>query len=206
MRDVGASELIVLTFDRDGRIARERTYSDQSTLETQADGDPDAAKIPAIPTTTELHVARAATTDPAVLAWTDASEAKLSRDNADPTVIDEHAGWDCSLGFHGTTREQLATAATPWHTAFPDSKYTATNVWSVEDYVIVEERFTGTQQGKLFDIEASHRPVSWHWIKIWRVDGGKIVHGWQWGNWNELERQITTPATPKHKPACSISS
>jgi hypothetical protein len=48
--------------------------------------------------------------------------------------------------------------------------------------------------------------VTWKWLKIWRVDHGKIVRGWQWGDWKELEAQISTPSKPKHKPACSIES
>jgi ketosteroid isomerase-like protein/predicted ester cyclase len=204
VHDIGGTEFSVLWFDRDGLIARERSYQEQETLDEQAAGEPDASPLPVISAAMEVH-AGSSPDDAAAVAWANGVMAKSTRSDAETlAVYDEHIKWDCALGAHLSSRAELVAPLAHFRTAFPDQQYTATNVWPVEDYIIVEETLTGTHQGDLGSFVASHKPVSWHWIEIWQVQGDQIVHGWSWTNLKELEQQIGLPTKSKLHPACSV--
>jgi uncharacterized protein (TIGR02246 family) len=204
--DVGETELSVLWFDATGHIAREHAYQEQATLDAQASGEADAEPIPSIPTKTEVHAADTGADDAKIVAWANGVEAAESRSDAEGlAAFDEHVTWDCALGFHGTSRADLAKALGHWRAAFPDEKWVATQVWPVEDYVIVEETFTGTQKGKFGPLEASGKAVTWRWAEVWQVKDGHIARGWSWANFNELRAQIAGPVPPPSvKAACSV--
>jgi len=204
LHDVGGTEISTMWFDRDGHITRERSYSEEASLESQAEGDADAEPIPEIPTTTEVHVAGDTTHDAERIAWAKDVEAKNSAsDESNLATIADTFTWDCALGFHSSSRDALAKTLGRWRAHFPDEKWVATNVWPVEDYLIVEELFTGTHEGDMGPFKASHHPVQWHWLEIWQTKDAKIAHGWSWANFNELRPQIELQPEAKRKPAAA---
>jgi uncharacterized protein (TIGR02246 family) len=208
LHDVGQSEAITFWFDHAGKITHERSYQEQEHLDDQAAGDPGADPLPEIPATTEVHVATSGADDARTIAWANDMEAQNSASDAHMIAsLAEPFRWDCSLGFHSSSRPAFAKALASWRTRFPDEKYVATNVWPVGDYVVVEELFTGTHEGDIGPLKASHHPVSWHWLEIWQVKDGKIARGWSWTNFGELLPQIALEppqSLAKARSACSV--
>jgi predicted ester cyclase len=207
IHDVGEDAVFVLEFDRAGKIARELDYQENATLAAQAVGEDGAPAIPALPTTREVHIGGDSPRDASLIAWANDVEARESKSLTDAlSVMDEHVAWDCALGFHGTSRDEFAKPLAHWFAAFPDMRFTATRVWPVEDYVIVDELFEGTQDGEFAGIAPTHKRVTWHWLEIWQHRDGKIVHGWSWANFEELEKQLQGPVEHKVKHACALES
>jgi ketosteroid isomerase-like protein len=208
--DVGDSELSIFWFDASGHIAKEHSYRDQPTIEAQAAGDPEAPEIPMLPDEPEIHISHGGT-DAATIGWVRDVETKWDTVDADPATHSDDLVFECVSGhFHGTSRAETVAAMKHWRTAFPRQTNRPTTIWRVGDYVILEDVFAGVQQGAVGDIKASDKNVQWHWAHVWKVANGKITRAWQWGNFDELYRQIGWPAkkatAKKVAPACSIRS
>jgi len=206
--DIGESELSILWFDRDGRIAKEHSYRDQPTLEAQAAGEPDAAELPVLPEEPELHIA-SGPTDAATLSWVRDVEAKWDTEDVDGATHSDDLQLDCMSGHaHLSSRAEAVAALKHWRTAFPNQTNRPSNIWRVGDYVILEDVFSGVQHGDLGSIKATDRPVAWHWAHVWKLASGKITRAWQWSNFDELYRQIGAPprkdGAKQVRPACSI--
>jgi ketosteroid isomerase-like protein len=206
--DIGESALSIYWFDANGRITKEHTYRDQPTLEGQAAGDPQAAEIPMLPDEPEIHITHAAT-DAATTQWVRDFETKSDTVDLDAATFTDDVVFECVPGhFHGTNRNETAEAMKHWRVAFPKQTNRESTAWRVGDYVIFEDVFQGVHEKDLGEIKASGKSVQWHWAKIVKLQGGKVSRAWQWGNFDELYRQIGAPAknpnVKKVVPACSI--
>jgi uncharacterized protein (TIGR02246 family) len=200
--DVGTTDAIVLWFDAGGRIVQEHDYQEQGTIDAQAAREADAPALPTLPATTEVHRGparvRVALADELMAASSTSDDLLLAR-------MDEQVHWDCVLGLHGTSRSDVARALAHLRQVFPHQAWKAVNAWAVDDYVLVEEQLDATQDGKFGDLEASHRPITWHFFEVWKVDGDRVVRGWTFANFEELEHQVAPERAGKpHLAACSV--
>jgi predicted ester cyclase len=195
-REVGTSELAVMTFAPDGRIREEHDYMNQGSLRLQAEGDPDAPALPEVPLTSEVH--EGAPLDAAgALAWTARYENACSNDDAAAvSMLDEHVTWRCTLGFAADSREPFPGLLAHWRAAFPDEHYTADRVWPVEDFIIVEETMTGTHKGRIGPYEGTGRRVTWHLAEVWQIKDARITHGWSYASFGELRPQVSDAPPP----------
>jgi ketosteroid isomerase-like protein len=190
---VGSTELAVLWFSPEGRIREEHDYMNEGALRLQAEGDPDAPALPEIPASTEVHDGPARD-EAGALAWTQRYEDASSNDDAAAlAMLDERITWSCTLGFTADSRAPFPKLLAHWRAAFPDEHTRADRAWPIEDFVIVEETFTGTHKGQLGPFAASGRPVTWHMAEVWQLRDGRIAHGWSYMNFGELGTQVTVP-------------
>jgi predicted ester cyclase/ketosteroid isomerase-like protein len=194
---LGATALSILSFAPDGRIQTEHYYLNEGTFERQASGDPHALAVPAIPTSTEVHVAG----DPReanLASFATDYMAANSRGDADVlALIDDKVSWTCMLGVSVQSKAELAGPLKHFRDGFPDGKWTATNAWVVEDYVIVEEKLSGTHKGKFASYEPSGRAMSWRWAEILQVKNGRIARAWSYTNFNDVVPYLTPAVAAK---------
>ena len=72
------------------------------------------------------------------------------------------------------------------HTVFPDSHHTIEDLIAERDKVVPRFRFTGTHAGEFLGVPATGKPVILTGIWIHRLEGGRIVEGRHWGQWDAL--------------------
>jgi len=77
---------------------------------------------------------------------------------------------------------------------FPDLRIEIEDMFGAGDRVAVRVRFRGTHQGTFEGVPASHRPVSFSSIEIYRLEGGKIAEEWVSPDMTGLMQQISAPA------------
>jgi predicted ester cyclase len=205
-REVGTTELAVLYFAPDGRVREEHDYMNEGFLQMQAEGDPDAPPLPEVPTTTEVHDGPPAD-ERAAYAWANRYEDTASTDDAAAIqMLDERITWRCTLGFNAESRAPFSKVLAHWRAAFPDERSRADRVWPIEDFILVEETFTGTHKGKIGPFEGSGRPVTWHFAEVWQVKDGRIARGWSYANFKEVIPQITGAPLPAPKSEVPCTS
>lgn len=70
----------------------------------------------------------------------------------------------------------------------------------VEDLVVsgnraaARMRFTGIHQATFFDIDATHREISWAGAAFFETDGSRITELWVLGDVDSVRRQLGSPA------------
>ncbi|WP_280421590.1 ester cyclase [Nocardia carnea] len=77
---------------------------------------------------------------------------------------------------HG--RDPWRRAAESIATAFPDLRYDIEDIFGAGDRVTVRLRLVGTHTGPFGDSPATHRPVEFTSIGIYRVSGNRIAEEW----------------------------
>lgn len=70
--------------------------------------------------------------------------------------------------------------------AFPDMQFTVEDMIAEGDKVVTRYYLTGTHQGEFMGIPATGKPVKIDAIWIHRLDGGRIVEGRNWGQFDAL--------------------
>ena len=71
-----------------------------------------------------------------------------------------------------------------YRTAFPDTRFEIDQQFADGDYVITRWTATGTHEGELMGMPATHKSVKVTGITIDRFEDGKVVEGWT--NWDTL--------------------
>ncbi|MEO3974973.1 ester cyclase [Streptomyces sp. CAU 1734] len=61
---------------------------------------------------------------------------------------------------------------------FPDLRITVEDMFGDGDQVAVRVRFRGTHQGIFQGVAATHRPVGFRSIEIYRIEDGRIAEEW----------------------------
>ena len=74
--------------------------------------------------------------------------------------------------------ERFKAAVQTFFTAFPDLEATILDMVVTEEKVVVRFVERGTHQGTFVGIEATGRPVEFHGIGIYRVEGGRLAEEW----------------------------
>jgi steroid delta-isomerase-like uncharacterized protein len=105
---------------------------------------------------------------------------------------------DVTMGVVNRDKQQLASFAKGFISAFPDIKFTVGAMHVDGDDATVEWTFSGTQTGDLPGIPASGRKVSVRGVSIIKLQGLKIKRQTDYWDFATLQRQLTAaPAAPK---------
>ena len=91
-----------------------------------------------------------------------------------------------------------------FHTAFPDVNVAVGKIWGAGDYVVVEDTFSGTNNGasKALGIKKkTGKPVTTHSAHVFKLEGGKVKEHWHFGNGMALAMQLGLMAPPGQKGA-----
>jgi steroid delta-isomerase-like uncharacterized protein len=81
-------------------------------------------------------------------------------------------------------REGMRAAGAMFRTAFPDWHSEMDIMVGEGDLVVEHFTASGTQQGEIFGVPPSGKPVAMPGINIWRVRDGRITE--RWGRLDEL--------------------
>lgn len=90
-------------------------------------------------------------------------------------------------------REIWTLGAQAMWQAFPDLRIEIADAFGVGDRVAVRLRFSGTHDGEFQGVPATHRPVSFTSVEIYRFESGRIAEEWVSPDIFGLMQQITTP-------------
>ncbi|GAA2876084.1 hypothetical protein Acy02nite_75790 [Actinoplanes cyaneus] len=74
---------------------------------------------------------------------------------------------------------------------FPDLRIEIADIFGAGDRVAVRLRFSGTHDGEFQGIPATHRPVSFTSVEIYRFEGDRIAEEWVSPDMLGLMQQIT---------------
>ena len=86
--------------------------------------------------------------------------------------------------------------------AFPDARQAVDTIWGAGDFVVAETTFTGTNDGPAPALgvkKATKKAVTLHRAHVFRLDGGKVLQHWIFGNGMAMAIQlglVTPPAPP----------
>ena len=76
------------------------------------------------------------------------------------------------------------------HAAFPDWHNQIDELIAVDDKVVARMTYSGTHQGRLFDVEPTGNRVTYVGAAIFRLFDGKIEDGWIVGDTQELWKAL----------------
>jgi len=86
--------------------------------------------------------------------------------------------------------EGLKQLITWFLSAFPDFHINIEDLIAEEDKVVFRSTRSGTHKGEWLGIAATGKQVTWTYISIWRIEGGKIVEEWGEGDYLGMRRQL----------------
>ena len=163
---IGHYGLSVVSFNPDGKVARESRYGELGAVMTQVGAAGAKAKprpIPDIPTAPETMIAKKEDDDKnADVAKTALAALESGKKEADFTAMltddveqDGVFHLETSKGKDGAKKFYKS-----FTTAFPDAKFEVTRALSVGDYAIVESTLRATHKGALGTIPPTKRPIA----------------------------------------------
>ena len=207
-RPTGVGGISVVTMSDEGLIKEDRRYFDMMTTQSQL--DPKAAAgsfrpVPAIPATSETHVAK---DDAATLAKVNEVYATLDTHKVDallPFYADDASFDDMSQPAAFKGKKMLKDMTSMFLVAFPDLKQVNSMQMVSDGWVISEGVLTGTHKGALGPLKASNKPVSIHYLDVWQMKDGHVVSGRSYSNGLELMMQIGAVPAPGASAAASGS-
>lgn len=86
--------------------------------------------------------------------------------------------------------EGMRQLVTWFLTAFPDFRVTIEDLIAEGDKVVFRSRRTGTHKGEWLGIAATGKQVTWTYITICRIEGGRIMEEWAEGDYLGLMQQL----------------
>ena len=94
-------------------------------------------------------------------------------------VLADNVAFSAPGGLHGEGKEACATFFGGWFAAFPDARVEVQAVYGIDEVVVEEGTFFGTQDGVLRgppgDIPPTGRPVEVKYIQVLRFRDGKHI-------------------------------
>ena len=103
----------------------------------------------------------------------EAADERAMREDLAPDFVSHSA----PPGF-STDADGFVELARHMKVGMPDGKLTIQDMFAGADKVAVRFTHTGTQQGELFGVPASNRPLTVRAIEIYRLSDGKIAEYW----------------------------
>jgi predicted ester cyclase len=196
-RPVGFQGMSIITVGDDGLIKSDHRYFDMMTQVSQLDSKAKAGTFRPVQHTPsgplEAHTSMGGGSEASDLAVVNAFYDTIDAHKVDATlnqVTNEATIEDYSQPAPMTSRAAAKAYLGTFFTAFPDLKQTRDVLIAVDGYVVSEGVLTGTHKGPLGLIKASNKPVSLHFVDVFRVKDGKISQAWSYGNNVELLVEI----------------
>ena len=196
---VGFGGVTILWFNPDGSIRQDHTYFDVQTALDQL-SDPQNLTQGVIGEFEKLQskISPVESLDADIpaqmgIALNKKDEAGFLSFFATDVVHEGVSGVSEGVGPVKESYEQMTTA-------FPDltAKYES---FAAGDYVVSEVTYTGTQLGKVNDLEPTKKQATWHGATIYLMKDGKIEHEWDYTNRVELREQLKPAKPPAVKTA-----
>lgn len=207
-KPAGQLRLHVMWFNDDGLIKEQHEYGDTSGLMQQLKGAKGAPPVPVVPTNPpEMHVAKGTPDEDKLADMGKGMDDIFSKDDPKGVAagLADDADYWLNYVSKGATKgkKDLTNELTTWFKAFPDQKWTVTNAWGIDGYLIEEHTMSGTQKGPMGPVAASNKPVAnWHFAEIIQPTAdGKMQHGWGYANLLEALAQ-----TGAFKPPAAVAA
>lgn len=169
----------VVRFAEDGRITTEASYTDQLSIAVQLGIVKGRTRgLPAFGST-EWRLADpgaddagrvARVRDALATAWTRKDRAAYESALADDVTIDE-----VSMPFEVAGRGQAVELMAAYVSAMPDLTVTVDEAWAFGDTVAMVVTMSGTQSGKMFDLDATGKRLTVHGLDVVDTKGEKIT-------------------------------
>jgi steroid delta-isomerase-like uncharacterized protein len=191
---IGHYGLSIVTFDADGKVARENRYGELGAVMTQVGAAGAKAKprpIPEVPAAPETIMAKGdedknVTAAKAALASLEnKKEADFTATLTDDVEQDGVFHLETSKGKDGAKKFFKS-----FTTAFPDAKFEVTRALGIGDYAIVESTLKATHKGALGTIQPTKRPIAVHLVDVFKMKDGKIARAWTYQNSLEMQQQL----------------
>ena len=189
---IGHYGLSVVTFDADGKVARENRYGELGSVMGQLSpgAKAKARPIPEIPPAPETFVG-AGDDKNIEIAKSAFSALEGKKEDAFTSILTEDVEQDGLFALETSKgRDGAKKFFKAFTTAFPDAKFDVSRAIAVGDYVIAESTLKGTHQGALGNIAATKRPIAIHLVDVFRIKDGKIARAWTYQNSLELQQQL----------------
>jgi predicted ester cyclase len=204
-KPAGANGASVYWFNDEGRIQRQHTYFDSSTLAVQLGGAKGKARpVPELPAgETQLIVAATAAQDnrfvDEAMAFYDSVEKREEK-----TFLAAFARDATRTSFFlPADRKGEPLAREDYRAlikAFPDLKVATSNLWGFGERVVAEVTTTGTMAGAYQGLKPTKKLATMHTLDVLRFDAdGKLVELMSYGSLAELSAAADTapPAPPR---------
>ena len=104
--------------------------------------------------------------------------------------------WHAPGGLEQHDLEAMKKVVTRFLTTFPDFRVTIEDMVAEGDKVASRSTRTGTHKGEYRGIAATGNKVTWAFISIYRIEGGKIVEEWDEGDHLSMMQQMGVIPTP----------
>jgi ketosteroid isomerase-like protein len=209
-KPAGAIRAHVMWFNDDGLVKEMHEYGDDAGVMAQMTGKKGAPPVPVLPTNApEMHIAKGTADEDKLGDWGKGMDDAFNKDDTKAALAflaDDADYWLSVSGMPATKgKKDLTKDLDAWFKAFPDQKWTSTNVWGIDGFGILEHTMTGTQKGRLGPLPASNKQVTnWHWLDIVQPTAdGKVQHGWGYANLFEMMQQTGALKPPGEKSAAA---
>jgi steroid delta-isomerase-like uncharacterized protein len=120
-------------------------------------------------------------------------------DSLDEFVAEDSVDHDPQNPFSGEGREGAKKTIAMYRQAFPDISFEVEFQVAEGDYVVSRWVGTGTHEGELMGVPASHNKSTVTGVGIDRIQDGKIVE--TWNNWDTLGLLQNIGAIPQAEAA-----
>jgi steroid delta-isomerase-like uncharacterized protein len=196
-KPVGWTGASVIWFNDDGQVKEEHVYYDVPTIMAQigAMKGAKARAIPALAAQPTMITAKGDDTESknvdTVKNWFSTGFDAKTPDVFLGTMSDD-VEWDDAMNPMGSSKGKAPAKKYFEDTkkAFPDAKVQISNAWGAGDFVIVEDVFTGTNNGAFMGKPATKKQVNMHGLDVVQMKDGKAVKGWSFGNGGEMAMQL----------------
>ncbi len=191
---IGHYGLSVVSFNADGKVARENRYGELGSVMTQvgaAGAKAKARPIPEVPAAPETILAKGEDDKNVEIAKSALTALENKKEEAFTAVLTDDIEQDGV--FHLETskgKEGAKKFYKSFTTAFPDAKFEVTKAVGIGDYAIVESTLKATQKGALGSIPATKKPIAVHLVDIFKIKDGKVARAWTYQNSLEMQQQL----------------
>lgn len=207
-KPVGHNSLIVAWFNDDGLVKQVHEYFDGPGMMMQMRGDKMAPPVPTLPSgPTEMHTYKGAADDKLV------DLAKTVNDTFNKNDVKAIDAWltpdaDVTFFFAGgkhLSGKELRDFSAGFIKAAPQAKWSIANAWGIDGYLVMERTVEGIMKGRLGPMPPTNKSFTNHVGEIMQpTAGGKLQHGWVYGNMAEMMPPPPPPGAappPPPKPA-----